>query len=153
MGTRTQPGDDSRPGPRSRLNDLLIYAIAAGIIEGNFRNVVAAKYGVRPDTLKKWLRLGKQYPDGIYGRLRSAIFTAEAEAERIAIAKVVSAGNDDPKFLCWWLERKFPQRWGQYRGEFGELRRAIAARDKEIAELRAIIGELTDGPAATAETA
>ena len=71
--------------------------------------------------------LGRDYPDGLYGTFRRLVLESEAEAERLAVLSVYRVGReDDPKYLTWWLERKFPQRWGRFRGELGELKRKIA---------------------------
>ena len=59
---------------------------------------------------------------------------AEAGFEAKAVAGINAAGQDDPKFWCWLLERKYPQRWGRYRGELGELKRRIK-------QLEALLGD------------
>ena len=61
------------------------------------------------------MKAGRQYPDGIYGRLYRGVPLAESRFEVLAVAGIAAAGQDDPKYLCWLLERKFPQRWGKHR--------------------------------------
>lgn len=38
---------------------------------------------------------------------------AEKTAEIKAVERIIAAGARDPKHLEWWLERKFPDRWGR----------------------------------------
>lgn len=91
------------------------------------------------------MKTGRDFPEGLYGTFRRLVIESEAEAERMAVRAIYRAGKeDDPKYLAWWLERKFPQRWGKYRGELGEMKRRI----RELEELleRAITDREAEGP-------
>lgn len=133
-GTPPNPDDGSPPVPR-KLTSPLVAAVAEMIVQGNFRSTVAQRLRIGQRTFKRWMQLGKGYPDGIYGHFRASVVAAEAEAESRAVRAIMAAGQDDPKHLQWWLERKFPERWGKYRGELLELKR-------EIAELKRLIGAM-----------
>jgi phage antirepressor YoqD-like protein len=76
---------------------------------GSFREVAAQWAGISPERLSKWLA----HPAAPYQAFRQAILAAEQEAEIAAVAKIIQAGQTDPKHLEWWLERKFPERWGR----------------------------------------
>ncbi|VTS00782.1 Marine sediment metagenome DNA, contig: S01H1_L02418 OS=marine sediment metagenome GN=S01H1_08263 PE=4 SV=1 [Gemmata massiliana] len=123
--------DDTPPAPR-KLTPELTEAIAAIILSGNFRYVACKRVGIGQRTFKRWMALGKKYPSGIYGGFRRVVVAAETEAETRAVAAIIRAGQEDAKHLEWWLERKFPQRWGRGRGELLELKREIAELRKQI---------------------
>lgn len=126
------PDDGKPPDPR-KLTDALIEGFVRLLLAGNFRQVAAKRLGVHITTLRRWMRLGRRYPDGIYARLRSAVLAAEAEFEASAVAQIRVAGADDPAHLEWLLERKFPMRWGRFRGELGLLKKRLAELEKALA--------------------
>ena len=137
MATKTptprNPDDGGEPDPR-KLTDRLIVAVVELLLAGNFRQVAAQRVGVGQRTFWRWMALGKRYPKGIYGRLRQAVLRAEAEAESRAIRAVLDAGTTvDAIHLEWFLERKFPERWGRYRGELVELRKRVQDLEREVA--------------------
>lgn len=140
------PEDAPRRGRPTKLTEELALAVSLCILEGNFRYVAGKRFGIPPGRFKRWMRQGRSFPEGLYGTFRTLILEAEAEAERIAVQKIIAVGKeDDPKHLEWWLERKFPQRWGKYRGELGEMKRRI----RELEELldRAIADREAGGSA------
>ena len=121
------PDDTPRRGRPPKLTEDLALGIAQCILDGNFRYVAARRFLIGKRTFQTWMKLGRDYPDGLYGTFRRLVLESEAEAERLAVLSVYRVGReDDPKYLTWWLERKFPQRWGRFRGELGELKRKIA---------------------------
>jgi hypothetical protein len=142
MNSSANPDDDERPrgGRPSKLTEQILTLTVELLIRGNFRSVVATRIGVGARTFRHWMKNGKKYPDGIYGRFRTAVLKAETEAETRAVGNIMEAGKDDPKYLCWFLERKFPQRWGRYRGELGQLK-------KRITELEKLLGSDSGEPA------
>lgn len=84
------------PEIRSRILGLLR--------EGNYRYAVARACGIDRDTLREWI---KADPD-----FSGAVLDAEGEAEFNALRAVLAAAAADPAHARWYLERKFPQRWG-----------------------------------------
>lgn len=125
-----------RPGRPVKLTDEITLGIVQALEEGSHRVPAAKLFGIGSSTLRRWMQLGKQFPEGNYGQLRAMVLEAEAEWERKAVRAIHRAGmDDDPSHLEWLLERKYPQRWGRYRGELGELK-------KRIKQLEGLIGEL-----------
>jgi hypothetical protein len=125
-----------RGGRTPKLTQERLEQIALALLQGNFRNVAAKAAGITPRTLRRWMKLGAQYPDGIYGALRHRVLEAESGAERMATRAILLAGHtEDVKHLEWWLERKYPERWGKYRGELRQLQ-------KEVEELRKLVADL-----------
>jgi hypothetical protein len=142
-GNSNNPDDAPKRGRPTKLTDTLALSIALAILDGNYRYVAGRVYGVGKRTLVRWMQMGRRFPDGIYGQFRRLVVEAEAEWERAAVRSINLAGRvDDPKLLCWMLERKFPQRYGQWRGELGELKRRVKELEQQLAQATA--GE-TDG--------
>jgi hypothetical protein len=100
---------------------------------GVFRTTIARALNVSPRTFQRWLALGRKFPEGIYGLLLQGLTTAEGEFEAQAVIDIRKAGAEDARHLEWLLERKYPQRWGRFRGELGELNRRLR-------ELEALLG-------------
>lgn len=141
------PDDGDRRGRPTKLTDALIRRAVALLRRFNFRGVVARRLGVNARTFERWMRLGEEhagrFPDSIYLRFRREVLAAEAYAEDRALQTIEQDGHAvDARHLEWLLERKYPQRWGRYRGELGLLKRQLAARDKTIAALRKRIADL-----------
>jgi hypothetical protein len=115
----------------------LVASLVACIADGNFRETAAALVGISPRTLSRWMAKGKKDPDGPYGHVYSAIVRAEGTAEGGAVKRICDAGDAEGgsvDHLKWWLERKFPERWGRDRGEITRLKKRLADLEKLIAE-------------------
>lgn len=76
---------------------------------GNFREVAAQYAGVARSTFCHWM----QSAEPEFVAFREEVERAEQAAEVRAVALVMSAAAQDPKHAQWWLERKFPDRWGR----------------------------------------
>ena len=118
-----------------KLTEQLIEGFRVVLLAGNYRTVAARLFSVSPRTLRRWMATGREFPDGIYGRFRDAVIRAEAEFEVTAVATITAAGRDDPWLLLKFLERRYPQRWGPYRGELGELKRRIRKLERMLDDL------------------
>ncbi len=112
-----------RDGRPPLLTPEVQAAVVASISGGNFRNVAAERNGIKVRTLNHWMRLGKVQTSGIYYNFSVAVLEAEAQAEESGVKKVYE--DDDPKSLMWWLERKFPERWGKDRDLLREMMKRI----------------------------
>lgn len=93
--------------------------IVRDIRKGNFAQVAALASGVTEQTYYNWLKRGQDEalsddPDtqqSIYAKFFEAVKTAEATAE---LRQVDEMQRDDKwQRRAWWLERRFPKRWGQ----------------------------------------
>ncbi|VTS00785.1 hypothetical protein, partial : Uncharacterized protein OS=Myxococcus stipitatus (strain DSM 14675 / JCM 12634 / Mx s8) GN=MYSTI_03256 PE=4 SV=1 [Gemmata massiliana] len=135
--------DDGRPGRPPKLTTALILKAAALLYEGNFRCDVARAVGIAPDTFGRWMQYGRLYPDGIYATFRRVVLSSEAQFKTRAVGAITAAAKHDPWLMLTFLERKYPQQFGKYRGELGELKRRISKREKELAELVALVREGT----------
>ena len=81
---------------------------------GNYRETAALWAGITPETLARWM----QKKGDRYDALRQAVQEAERAAEVRAVALVMKAAAEDPNHAKWWLERKYPERWGRRDGDW-----------------------------------
>lgn len=133
MDEKPLPPDDGAPIPR-KLTLALIEGYKTLISQGHFREVACRKLGIRHDVFRRWMALGSKYPGGIYATLRHTIHEAEADAEHNMLALIIAGAASDPKHAEWYLERKFPQRWGRTRGDFAKILKELAELKKAQAD-------------------
>jgi hypothetical protein len=77
---------------------------------GNYIEVACASVGIGKTTYYKWLELAEAR-EGLYREFRDAVEAASAKAE-VAAVKQIRAENT-PEQMRWFLERRFPERWGR----------------------------------------
>lgn len=121
------------PAPRGRptkLTDELALAICQCILDGNYRHVAAKRFGVHRATLSRWLNCGKEFPGSIYAIFRDMVLEAEATAEVRFVQAVIQGGLDDPWLMLAFLERKYPLRYGKFRGQLGEMKKRVIQLEK-----------------------
>ena len=90
------------------VTDDLVVLLAAGVpVE-----VAARSVGVSRRTLDRWLREGE-----LRKRVEQARATGPVSTEAVTEARLVvllaRAAQFDWKAAAWWLERRWPQRWGE----------------------------------------
>ena len=100
-------------GRPSKLTPEVQEKVAASIRAGNFRYVAGLWAGIAERTFETWMRLGKARPRSKHGEFRRAVLEAEKAAEMRCVALVMKAASQDARHAEWWLERKYPQRWGR----------------------------------------
>ena len=118
----------------SKFNPTTCTKIIECIRQGNFRVTAAQIAGITPKTFSVWMRS----TDAKFAKFQKDVINAEAEVEACSVAAIRAYGIDkDPKFLCWWLERKF-KRWNSavHRWELQLLQ-------KQLKELKNVIGKLS----------
>jgi len=117
---------------------LLTKEVQEKIVEslkvGNFREPSVKYAGISMRTFQNWMRRGKEEEEGIYVDFRSAVIEAEESAEIHAVKTIVDFGNEDPKHLQWWLERKFPDRWGRVNDFMRKLQADIRELQQQMRE-------------------
>lgn len=113
-----RPPGFANPGT-GRVNGLTpeIHAsIIRDIRDGNYAQVAAAHAGITEQTFYNWLKWGEDGREP-YRKLFEAVLSASAEAEKKMASVVRSAAEGDVagdwKAGAWWLERRFPKRWGR----------------------------------------
>jgi hypothetical protein len=80
---------------------------------GNFISVICDYVGIHQSTYFKWMAEGEHASSGLKRKLFEDIKKAESYAEIQAVASIRSAAEQDWKANAWFLERKYPARWGR----------------------------------------
>ncbi len=94
---------------------------------GNYREIAAEWAGIPRSTLNLWIANGKKRtPEPIYKQFLDTLLEAERSAEILCVGRVMTATAEDVRAAQWFLERKFPERWGSDRRELRELRKALS---------------------------
>lgn len=101
-------------GRPTKLTPQVQARIVQAIVGGNDITVAAAYAGIHRDTFYYWLERGRAAKRGIYSDFSDAIEKAQADAETRNVALIAKAAQDGTwTAAAWWLERKYPERWGR----------------------------------------
>jgi hypothetical protein len=89
------------------VQDLLVEALKTGA------HITTAAYHakVHPNTIWKWLKLGKEDPNGPWGEFRGVIMGAIHEAELRFVAIIAQAAQHNPEHAKWMVTHRHPKRW------------------------------------------
>lgn len=83
-------------------------------IKGGNHQVVAAAYaGIGESTYYAWLERGVKNKSGEYVEFVEAVKKAQADAETRNVLLIQTAAKETWTAAAWWLERKYPDRWGR----------------------------------------
>ena len=101
-------------GRPTKLTPQVQARIVQAIVGGNDITVAAAYAGIHKAQFYRWLEKGEQQQQGIYRAFRDAIQKAQADAETRNVALIAKAAQEGTwTAAAWWLERKYPERWGR----------------------------------------
>ncbi len=133
-----------KPGRPLKFSAAVQSKIVAFILGGNYLEAAAAAAGVCKATVYDWLKRGapgneKKDPKGKFREFSDAVEKASGAAEVVAVGQIAQAGENSWQARAWWLERRFPARWGrvEYREEGKDEIRRRTTEDvaKEFDEL------------------
>lgn len=111
MTTATKKGQKGRP---SKFTPERIETLLRHIAEGNYIDTACRLADVDYTTIRHWVMLGERDGKGQYWEFAKQLKLAEAQAEADRVASIIKAGKfDDWKANAWYLERKYPERWGK----------------------------------------
>jgi hypothetical protein len=85
------------------------------ILDGNYSKVAAKACGVSEIAYLKWRQRGRKEGEGVYYLFDLAIKSCESLAETSAVSLLRDHMVRSPKTVTTFLERKFPERWGDKR--------------------------------------
>lgn len=96
----------------TKLTPELQAKIAGAIAAGNYQETACELAGIHPSTFYLWMARGEggRKP---YSEFFEAIKKAEAAAEAKRIQQITKASDTDWKAAAWYLERRYPDRWGR----------------------------------------
>ena len=105
----------ARTGRPTKLTRELGDEIVAAIREGNYLETAAALVGVNVSTVRHWLRRGRRQQGGLHADFSAAVRKAEGYAEQQSLDRIRQAAERGVWVAdAWYLERKFPARWGRW---------------------------------------
>jgi hypothetical protein len=158
----------TRKGPIPKITTEVADKIIELLEAGNSRRVSALSSGISYDTLRRWIRLGRE-GDELYIPFMHKVKKAEAVSEswyvdkvrlaamggsvtrRIEVTKVDREGNTTTtvtedvlpsqwQAAAWKLERTYPDRWGKDKPWLEELWKVYQAHKKAEADAREAVG-------------
>lgn len=80
---------------------------------GNYFDAACGAAGIHKATGYEWLKKGENAQSGQYYDFHDAVKRAEAEAEAATVVVIKKASIDTWQAAAWWLERRFPSKWGK----------------------------------------
>jgi hypothetical protein len=104
----------AKAGRKLKLTPVFIKEAEKLLKAGNYANTVADYLNISESTWYEWLKLGEKAQSGIYRDFWETIKKATAIAEVGAVSGILQAAQDGNwQAFAWFLERKFPNRWGR----------------------------------------
>ncbi|OPX58898.1 MAG: hypothetical protein A4E25_01435 [Methanobacterium sp. PtaB.Bin024] len=98
----------------SKLTPELVDEIVKHIKAGNYPETAAEIAGISSTTFYRWKKYGKERKTGKFREFWESIKKAESFAEGLRVQTILKASEDGNwQAAGWWLERKFPDRWGR----------------------------------------
>lgn len=91
----------------------LITHAAQLVSAGNYIATVCKYLDIDESTWYRWMQKGQRQKEGLFYEFYKDIKKAEAAAEMRAVTGIVAAGKVSWQALAWYLERKYPKRWGK----------------------------------------
>lgn len=106
--------------------------------QGSFREAACHAVGIGSQSLRNWLAKADQ-GDERYVEFARRLREAEAHVENECVFTIKSLGADDWRALAWYLEKRFPNRFGDVRVAKVQLERE---REALFEALHAALTEL-----------
>ena len=97
-------------------------------LRGGHSHAVAARIGgISLKTFNRWISRSRdpEETDPRYSRFGAAVLVAELEAEETITGHLIAATEKNWRAAAWWLERRFPERWGRPREDDAAPERAL----------------------------
>lgn len=128
-GRKVEPATTARTkAAQTKFTPVVRTRILQLLNAGNYRTVAARGVGIHPDTLRRWLRLGRRSTRGPYREFLREVRAAETYAEALAVGAIQKQMGKNWRAALAYLERKFPKRWGARREGAGGRRLSLAGR-------------------------
>lgn len=140
-----------KAGRPSVMTPEAVEKLLQALRAGNFRNVAAEWAGISQRVFREWMAKGKDEKAGSFRDFRRRVLEAEKAAEIRAVGLLMKAAEHDAKHASWWLERKFPERWGRKErhevsgAKGGPIQTESALSGLSAAELKEMLAALRKG--------
>lgn len=123
----------AKRGRKSKLTKELIKEASDIIKMGNYTETVCDYLGISKNTWYRWMKEGEQAKRGLKSEFSDAIKKAQAHAEIRNLAIIETAAKEEWQAAAWYLERKFPKKWGRQKVEI-EHKGEINSKVRYVAE-------------------
>lgn len=130
----------------SKLTPAVKAALVEAVEGGNYIETAVRACGIGTSTYYRWMEQGEADLENgkasAHRELWEAIKTAEAEAETNALSQIRAAARENWQAAAWYLERKFPDRWGRRERHEATSRDDRVRQDRvdaAVAELEAML--------------
>lgn len=147
---RAKPGAGLRkPGRQPVIDAVKVKAIRDAVVGGAPKCTAAQAVGIHYGTLCEWMNrgevaLGKAAgvladvvgDQRLYAELYDGVKRGESEAIRRNVLLIQSAGKKSWQAAAWWLERRYPQKFGQNRHELREMKKQILELLTRLEEMK-----------------
>ena len=127
-------------GRKTKLTPEVQDEVVKRIRAGNYINVSCQAVGIGVSTYFEWLKKGEEGRQP-YAEFTDAIKKAEAEAHVNYVAIVASHAPNQWQAAAWWLERRFPDKWG--RRDKLDIKGEIVA-DKKVDKIEEKFSHMSD---------
>jgi hypothetical protein len=95
---------DARPGPKIKLTPERYSAIIKYVAAGTPEKYAASAVGIKKETLDKWIKMGEEDPESLYGVFVDDLQRARSQVIRLNVALIQRAAKDDWKASKYLLE-------------------------------------------------
>ena len=134
------------------LTPVMHKTIVDLVTQGNFLNVAVQAAGINYETFKRWMKKASVLNNNNISRKEAAEImpyvtlmndisqaAAQAEIDRVGVIDKASQNAKNWTGAAWWLERRFPSRWGkrQLVQHEGEVKHSHEVTQKIIANKKA----------------
>ena len=103
----------TKTGRPSILTQAMIDDLRSVIKEGNYVSVACGICGIDERIIYKWLDRGEKEPGTLFSTLSQSVKKAQAEAERLHLTRITTAGERNWQASAWFLERTKPDRYSR----------------------------------------
>ncbi|MBI1294290.1 hypothetical protein GC175_04950 [bacterium] len=101
--------------PGSKLTAERVSALCGLLADGVPVETACGAVNMNRRTFYQWLERGEAEPETVYGEFAQLVRTAQDAAEVWHVQNVKQAAQESRNWTAsaWWLERRFPERWGK----------------------------------------
>ena len=100
-------------GRRCKLTPELQEKVCDVIRKGNYIEVACGYVGINAATYYNWMKKGRAEKSGKFLDFLNAVKKAEESAEVMYLDEIRKASSTSWQAAAWYLERKYPDRWGR----------------------------------------
>lgn len=98
---------------RLKLTDEITEKVCSALRAGNYFDAACKYAGITERTGYNWLAKGRAAKSGQHFQFVQAVEKASGDAEVGTLAVLKQAMPKSWQAAAWWLERRFPKKWGR----------------------------------------